>query len=254
MLTAKTLSTLRHSSGRHRGTLATLLLILGVSLIHVVPAGARSSVPPKLLYLATLVMYTPEDNVEDEPYLVIAGRKVWRGTMSKPTLCGGGCPVRADLYHIGPMPFYDNIEVVLKEEDWPDPDDFLGRAFISATTSQGVVWFEEDGARYELTYAVGTAPASFVCDGEPGVYLYEHADYRGRCSKFVQNIPNISWFEIGNDAASSVRFVGGYGAVLYEHHGNDGASSSYVVDQPNLRNSDVGNDRVSSLTIILPGR
>ena len=258
MLIVKASSTFHHPTGRTwRPMLASLLLVLFVSLVRVAPAGASASAPPKLLYLATLVMYIPEDSSEDKPYLLVGGRKVWRGVMSKPSLCGGGCPVRADLYHIGPIPFYDNIEVVLKEEDWPDPDDFLGRNYISAAETEGVlheVWFTEDGARYKLTYALSTAAASFVCDGEPGVYLYEHANYRGRCSKFVQNISNLGWYEIGNDAASSIRLVGGYGATLYEHANYGGAVSIYAADQAYLGNDAIGNDRASSLTVFGPGR
>ena len=241
-----------------RAGLLTILLLLLISAAGAAPAHAGAAQPPKLLHLATLTVFVTEDSGEDEAYLVVNGRKVWQGTMGSGGLCGGiaACTASSQevtLSHLGPIPFYDNGEVVLKEEDGPfDGDDFLGRSFISADESEGElheVWFTGDGAQYKLTYALSTAHASFACDGEPGVYLYEHANYRGRCTKFVQNIPNISWYDVGNDRASSIRLVGGYGAVLHEHANYRGASSAFAADDPKLRGDEIGNDRVTSLTV-----
>lgn len=236
------------------GTMALLLLVLGMGTLAAAPARtARASGPLRLLQFDTLTMYVPEDARTDEPYLLVNGSKVWGGTMSKPKHCRGDCPVRAALYQLGEIPFSDDIEVTLKDKDGPfDRDDVLGSHHISPYEEANVsheLWFTEDGARYSLTYIITAAPASFECDGNPGVYLYEHAYYRGRCSKFVQNTPNIGWFYIGNDAASSVQVVGGYVVVLYEHPNYKGATSILAADDPNLGNNRIGNDRVSSLIV-----
>jgi hypothetical protein len=55
------------------------------------------------------------------------------------------------------------------------------------------------------------------CDGGQGVYLYEHPNYQGRCSKFTSDAPNPSGWYVGNDAASSIRIIGSYQATVYQH-------------------------------------
>ena len=87
------------------------------------------------------------------------------------------------------------------------------------------------------------------CDGGQGVYLYEHSNYTGRCSKFTSDSPNPREWYIGNDAASSVHFVGGYQATVYEHDDYNGASSTFSGDDPDFGNDSIGHDRASSIRV-----
>lgn len=87
------------------------------------------------------------------------------------------------------------------------------------------------------------------CDGGPGVYLYQQANYAGRCSKFTNDSPDPANWYIGNDTASALRFIGSYEAVLYENSGYQGASSTFVGDDPDLSNDAIGNGRTSSIRV-----
>jgi len=236
--------------------LTPVLLVLGLPIVVALGAGrpalahAAAAPPPKLLHFIELQVYGTEDASEDEPYLVVGGRKVWSGVVDYGNVA---TIVTVDLTHLAPIPFYDNIEVVLKEEDGPfDKDDFLGRNYIAASQAENrshEVWFKEDGAKYKLVYRISTALASFICDGDPGVYLYEHVNYRGSCTKFVQSSRHIAWSEVGNDRASSVRIVGCFIAYLYEHGSYRGHWSKITANVPRLHGERVGNDRVTSLEV-----
>ncbi len=87
------------------------------------------------------------------------------------------------------------------------------------------------------------------CDGGEGAYLYEHPNYQGRCSKFSADAPNPDNWYIGNDAASSIRFVGNYQATVYEHNNYGGASTSFSSDDPDFGNDSIGHDRASSIRV-----
>ncbi len=87
------------------------------------------------------------------------------------------------------------------------------------------------------------------CDGGQGVYLYEHASYNGRCSKFTSDSPNPRNWYIGNDAASSIRIIGNYEATVYEHDDYHGASSTFTGDDPDFGNDTIGHDRASSIRV-----
>jgi len=102
-------------------------------------------------------------------------------------------------------------------------------------------------AQVPLVQAAG--PLGSSCDGGEGVYLYEHDDYKGRCSKFTGDSPNPRGWHIGNDAVSSIRIVGNWTATLYEHDDYKGAHSSFSHDDPDLDNDVIGNDQVSSVRV-----
>lgn len=93
------------------------------------------------------------------------------------------------------------------------------------------------------------ADGSSNCDGEEGVYLYEHGDYGGRCSKFTADAPNPRDWYIGNDTASSIRLVGDYEAAVYEHDDYNGVSSTFTGDDSDFGGSSIGHDRASSIRV-----
>lgn len=87
------------------------------------------------------------------------------------------------------------------------------------------------------------------CDGGPGAYLYENSNYSGRCFKVTGDAPNPSSWSIGNDTASSIRFVGSYEATVYQHSDYGGASSTFSTDDPDFSNDAIGNDQASSIRV-----
>ncbi len=90
------------------------------------------------------------------------------------------------------------------------------------------------------------------CDGGQGVYLYEHSSYGGRCTKLTADATSPSGWYVGNDAASSIRFIGNFAATVYEHDNYNGASSSFTADDPDFGNDTIGHDRVSSVDVRIP--
>jgi hypothetical protein len=86
------------------------------------------------------------------------------------------------------------------------------------------------------------------CEGD-GVYLYEHADYQGRCRRFthsVADLTQLAW----NDIASSARLVGDWTTdhevILFEHVHFRGESRTLREDVTNLGSQ---NDDVSAVAI-----
>ena len=94
------------------------------------------------------------------------------------------------------------------------------------------------------------------CQGD-GVYLYEHANYQGRCRKFTTDAPDLAWRAF-NDIASSIRFVGSYAgfqyvAKLYEqddYKSGEGAGTVFQADDPDFGDDAIGLDRASSIRIV----
>jgi len=92
-------------------------------------------------------------------------------------------------------------------------------------------------------------PDENLCDGDPGVYLYENINFLGRCTKFTTNSARPeNWF-VGNDKASSLQIIGNWLTTLYEHADFKGVSSTFTYSDPDLRNDAVGNDRASSIAV-----
>jgi hypothetical protein len=87
------------------------------------------------------------------------------------------------------------------------------------------------------------------CEGYPGVYLYEHTNWQGRCTKLTGDASHPRDWYVGNDQASSIRMIGNWVVVLYEHDDYNGASSRFTRSDPDLRNNNIGNDRASSARV-----
>jgi hypothetical protein len=93
-----------------------------------------------------------------------------------------------------------------------------------------------------------TAQTTVACDGTPGVYLYEHSEYRGRCVRFTESRSELSGLEF-NNISSSLRIVGSWTATLYVDQDFEGSSSTFVADDPDFRGNIVGTDRASSIRV-----
>lgn len=89
------------------------------------------------------------------------------------------------------------------------------------------------------------------CDGSSGVYLYENANYQGRCSKFTADARTPGDWYVGNDTASSIRLIGNYEATVYEHDDYQGVNSAFSGDDPDFGNDAIGHDKVSSVRVQL---
>jgi len=94
----------------------------------------------------------------------------------------------------------------------------------------------------------GTTSGGSNCDGSGGVYLYEHAQYGGRCSPFTGDSEWPDWY-VGNDTVSSVRIVGAYVVAMFQHAWYGGASTTLTSDSAWPNDWAVGNDAVSSVRV-----
>lgn len=99
--------------------------------------------------------------------------------------------------------------------------------------------------------AAGAAPATqtdYTCNGADGIYLYEHTEYRGRCVRYIADVPDVS-AQAFNNITSSVRVVGSWTVSLYINQNYSGAVTILTRDDPDLTNNEVGNNTVSSARI-----
>jgi len=93
--------------------------------------------------------FTEDLSTHDEAYLLVNGKRVWEKDMRQGQVSW--------LTHIPAFPFFDRIDIQLKETDWPDPDDTLGHHQVSAEEADGQekpAWFRQDEAWYQLRYRV----------------------------------------------------------------------------------------------------
>jgi hypothetical protein len=96
--------------------------------------------------------------------------------------------------------------------------------------------------------SVAAQPAGFVCDGSPGVYLYEGLNFTGRCLRFVANEPDLSALGF-NNVASSLRIVGPYSAQLHADPAFRGPWTGFRGDDPNLADDIIGDNRATSVQV-----
>ena len=112
-------------------------------------------------------------------------------------------------------------------------------------------WLGDDAIDSDQADAIRirTVPA---CTGD-GVYLYEGANYTGRCRKFTASEPYLNSVAFA-DIASSVRLVGSYAGgdtkvALCPDARYGGACSTFAGDDAELWGDVVGTDHASSLLI-----
>lgn len=87
-----------------------------------------------------------------------------------------------------------------------------------------------------------------------GVYLYEHTDHRGRCTRFTADARSLRGTAVGANEASSIRIVGDFSATLYSVPGFRGTETTFHGDDRNFVDVPIGNDRTESIQVTRQGR
>ena len=83
--------------------------------------------------------------------------------------------------------------------------------------------------------ATPTSIPSNCGDGtEPGVYLYSDKNFKGDCTRFTGDDPDLSDTAVGDDEASSIDLVGNYTAEMWEYKNYEGRSEEFSHDDENL--------------------
>lgn len=93
----------------------------------------------------------------------------------------------------------------------------------------------------------GAAPLGVTCEGE-GVYLYEDANYQGRCAKFLDSVPDLRLFDFDN-LASSMQIIGNFSVAIYSDQAYRGQFSIIESSDPNLADNEIGDNQATSLRI-----
>ncbi|HEY3230439.1 MAG TPA: beta/gamma crystallin-related protein [Roseiflexaceae bacterium] len=101
----------------------------------------------------------------------------------------------------------------------------------------------------------GGLPSGNICDGQDGIYLFEHPQYQGRCVKFTSDAPDLRVFGF-DDSVSSIRILGDWTATLYRDLSRTGIASAFGQDDPDVSNDSIGDNQATSLRaehwIVLP--
>jgi len=94
----------------------------------------------------------------------------------------------------------------------------------------------------------GGLPTAPPCDGNEGVYLYEHPDYQGRCIKLTESVGDLRIYAF-DDTVSSVRVVGDWTVTLYSDLDGTGVSSTFTQSDPNVIDDGIGDNQATSVGI-----
>lgn len=90
------------------------------------------------------------------------------------------------------------------------------------------------------------ASGANACNGQDGVYLFEHPNFQGRCVRFTGNVPDLRVFGF-DDTASSIRLIGGWTATLFRDLNGTGVSTTFSGDDANLADNPIGDNQATSL-------
>ncbi len=127
-------------------SLRHLLDICAMSAAAVLTAAA--GVEAAQLQLKKIRCVKQDITGPDEPYIKVAGQKVWGPKDMQPNMTH-------DLSGVAAKTFTGQVALSLYDYDTPDPDDFLGENEISdSIAGQGVkkVSITEDEAEYEIEF------------------------------------------------------------------------------------------------------
>jgi hypothetical protein len=105
-----------------------------------------------------------------------------------------------------------------------------------------------DNRASSVRVARGNLPSGNICDGRDGVYLYEAAQYTGRCVRLTADDADLSDLAF-NNIASSIEIVGDWTATLYVDQNYSGASSTFTNGDRNLSDNTIGDNRASSIRV-----
>ena len=105
--------------------------------------------------------------------------------------------------------------------------------------------FGDNTIGHDHVRSIQVTPQQRICDGGPGVYLYANKNYLGTCSRFTSSVGDMSVHRIGDNAASSIRLVGGYQATLFTDKGAGGTRSTFTENDPDLSDNSIGDNRAS---------
>jgi len=87
----------------------------------------------------------------------------------------------------------------------------------------------------------------------PAAIVYAGKRYRGRSQTFgVGEVPHLRGTRLGDNAASSLKVVGGARVTLFLKPGFVGRSETFVKDCPSLKGRKIRNNRASSLKVEPP--
>lgn len=149
-----------NTQNRWIGLLVALVVatLLGGAAGRPAAAESRYNAQPMVVELLELhANWVQGGSGTDETYILVDGNRVWARDSN-----------RGDRHILNRLSFvfWNSIEITLKEEDWPSPDDTLGRILIYGsdyelenTPGYGGVTktFREDGAHYTIVYRVRPA-------------------------------------------------------------------------------------------------
>lgn len=99
--------------------------------------------------LVSLHCIRTEDWLHDECYLLVKGRRVWRGKIND-----GDTMDLTDVPHVR---FEAKASIDLYDDDFPDRDDHLGTTYAyvgQAGNGEIEHWFAAWSAKYKLTFMV----------------------------------------------------------------------------------------------------
>src|SRR5690606_14000353 len=88
-----------------------------------------------------------------------------------------------------------------------------------------------------------------ACDGQEGVYLYEHPNFQGRCLRLTSGAGDLRVFGF-DDITSSIRIVGNWTATLFRDLTGSGVSQVFTQDNANLAGQPIGDNQATSVAVV----
>jgi hypothetical protein len=128
--------------------------------------------------------------------------------------------------------------------------DFSGRR---STKSVDDRTFGDDEIDHDEASSIRIREGNTLCtSGTTGVFLYRETGFKGRCSRFTDDEPDLSLAYVGEDLASSVRVSPGYTAEVFANRRLRGDRTTFSGADPNFGNDEIRHDRASSIRVTGP--
>lgn len=123
---------------------------------------------------------------------------------------------------------------------------------ISSVFTRDDPSFQNDLIGHDRTQSIRVLPRHAVCNGEPGVYLYDGRNFAGDCSRFTSDASNLNAHVIRSRRASSIRVVGRYAATLIRVVAGDTIRDRFTSSDPDLRDNPIGDNQTTSIKLVAP--